>query len=207
MIKFLSLGAVPLLAAFVYGQRDPEPMVPTFHRVEEADRIFLANLDDQEAAQRESALQADREAAAQLQSSRPVPVAVAVPAATPSPVRATLPTARATVASIPPVAVRASIQPAAGLETATGIDSLSRNEAQSATGIGEPEVRRAIRWRHIALPSSFIRGRYLPSQHGAVAEAAYGGNAGFRQRFVTRVPQCMASVAAPSLFLLIPGGR
>jgi hypothetical protein len=138
MIKLICLGAVPLLAAFVYGQRDPEPMVPASYSVEESDRIFLANLDVEEKASRESVARDEQELMAQRLASQPVPVAMAVAMPPPAPKAPPIPRAALVRAAAP--ATPATSAPDVTL--AFGGTSLPRNETTPAST--EPEVRRAI---------------------------------------------------------------
>lgn len=133
MIKLIYLGAVPLLAAYIYGDRNPEPMVPRFHSVEQADRIFLANLDTQDAAAREASV--PREASAPVPVA--VPVAIAVPVAKPNPMRAAMPIP---VARAIPVVRDAPEQPAA--QTAIAHETTA---TPAVADLGTTmEVRRAI---------------------------------------------------------------
>jgi len=140
MIKLICLGAVPLVAAFIYGQRDPEPLLPSFHAVETEDRIFLANLDVDEMAKRESVARAEQELVAQKLASQPVPTAVAVPMAPPAPKALPIPRAtlvRAAAPAKPALATRPS-----EVTLAFGGTSLTPNETTPASA--ELEVRRAI---------------------------------------------------------------
>lgn len=139
MIKLFCLVSFPLVATFYYGTQAPEPMLPPFHAVEQADRIFLAKLNAEEAANREGAVRADCELRAKLAANRPVPVAVAVPK--PSSVRAALPIFPAKLAR---VAISGTGVQTTGATAATpGIPrmTIAHNETRGSI---EPEVRRAL---------------------------------------------------------------
>ena len=138
MTKLICLCALPLLA-FLYGQQAPEALVPPFHVVEQEDRIFLADLESQDAAARERAAQAERESLAKLEVRRAVPVAAAVATPIPKSVRvqnvAAAPPRVTSVVKAEGTAQRTEAEPAIpGKVAAT--DPTRRNIA--------PEVRRAV---------------------------------------------------------------
>ena len=137
MIKLISLGAFPLLAAFLFGQPKPQSMLPPFHAVAEADRIFLANLDSQDAATLERTARNDREFLVALQARQPAPVAV--PVSTPIPVRAAIPILPAVRPRLAASAVAAS-----GASIATAAVPLTSAVHNETSAANDPEVRRAI---------------------------------------------------------------
>ncbi|MEP6671498.1 MAG: hypothetical protein ABJF10_20215 [Chthoniobacter sp.] len=145
MIKSMFLGVIPLVAAIIYGQREPEPLLPPFHAVETEDRIFLANLDVQEAASRESAARAEQVVAQRL-ASQPAPkaVVVALPVATPPPARQAPPIPRATLVRAATPATTTPATSAADVTLAFGGTSLMRHDPETMPAGAEPEVRRAM---------------------------------------------------------------
>ncbi len=145
MIKLLCLGAIPLAAAFFYGEPDAEPRASRSPIAETEDRIFLANLDAQDAASRDGAAERDREFLAKLEDSLPVPVAVAVAVAPPEKLRPIPGRAAGPVSSVVPPRVT----PSPKNETPGEQRAPSGPPDPSLSGNGEPamimpEVRRAI---------------------------------------------------------------
>ena len=112
--------ALPVLGAYFYGQRPPEPLVPDFHVVEEADRIFLAELEG-----------------------RNLPL-IAVTETVP--VRAALPVASAPIREVAPVeTVRVPRAEAPVPSSVPAAIPVRASATQNLTTAGaEPEVRRAI---------------------------------------------------------------
>jgi hypothetical protein len=78
LIKLIGLGVVPLVAAYMYGGGPSEPMLPPSYAAEEADRIFLAELQSQDTTQRERAASLARKSREEQDVRRAIPVAIPV---------------------------------------------------------------------------------------------------------------------------------
>jgi hypothetical protein len=144
MIKLLSLGMLPLVVAFVYGQRLSEPLISSSFREAEADRIFLAQMESQETAAREQIESAQRAAALKLQACAPVPVAVpvAVAVATPFPVRRAIPIPKS---AGPQTSIAFGGTALRGQNAGTEKPERAGSPSPEGTAPNpEPEVRRAI---------------------------------------------------------------